>query len=100
MLARRGHDVHAAASINDAVASVYFDLPFVPDAAIVDLVLPDGNGADVASRLRSHFQATKFVFITGWRETERSSLAAQVFGPVLRKPFLTEHLLDALNERR
>lgn len=66
---------------------------FAPTMAILDLGLPDGDGIDVAKRLRSTGQGIKLVALTGSAETEtrRQALAAG-FDEFLVKPLDTKQL--------
>lgn len=67
---------------------------FAPTVAILDLGLPDGDGMDVAKRLRKcSGQRLKLVALTGSgeKETRRQALAAG-FDEFLVKPLDTKQL--------
>jgi DNA-binding response OmpR family regulator len=92
-LARHGFQVDAATSADEALekaeAARY-------DAALVDLVMPGRDGADLASTLRRRFPGLPVGLLTGYTHSplipafERSGMA------VFRKPVLVLELVDFL----
>jgi DNA-binding response OmpR family regulator len=69
-----------------------------PDAAVIDLFLPDSGGLGVARELRREraLEAVPILFITGLSlPAVREALAPT---PVLFKPFTRRQLLDSLRE--
>jgi DNA-binding response OmpR family regulator len=96
VLTRNGHHVQAARSAGEAAAFVLFDIPQTPDLALLDMLLPDTTGVAFAPTLRSHFPEIRFVFMTGWLDTETHEFQARKYGPVLRKPFSPDRLFETI----
>jgi len=65
-----GYQVVGAASANELAAALR--KPPVPDAIILDVGLPDGNGFDIVRRLRAneHFKDVPIVMFTAHGEAE------------------------------
>jgi CheY-like chemotaxis protein len=65
LLGLSGHDVTAADSGKEALALVgRADRPF--DVALVDLAMPDMDGAELARLLRARDPALRIALVTGW----------------------------------
>ena len=62
-LEERGFEVRQAADVATAVAAARDDSP---EAALVDLRLPDGSGLDVLRELKQIDPATRIVLLTGY----------------------------------
>ena len=95
MLRRAGHEVHTAASLEEARALVAA-LERV-DVLFTDLVLPDGNGGDLARGLLNDGAVGAAVLATGYsddrgrsREEEGPPL------PLVEKPYTLERLLSTI----
>ena len=75
------------------------------DCFVIDYKMPDMNGVDLASRLRSRDIATPVILITGYPD-ENISARAEAAGVhhVLRKPLLDDslltHIRGAIEENR
>jgi DNA-binding response OmpR family regulator len=92
-LGRHGFRVDAATSADEALerveASSY-------DAALVDLVMPGRDGADLASTLRRRFPGLPIGLLTGYTHSplipafEKSGMA------VFKKPVLIQELVEFL----
>jgi len=87
-------DVRLASSVRGALHAL---TNFVPDAAVLDFVLADGTGVDVA-RVLTKLQVP-FVFATGYGD---GGPIPAPYGhvPVVRKPFTVEELISQLNRAR
>jgi len=67
-----------------------------PDAAVIDVFLPDAGGLDVARGLRRHLAGVPVIFVTGLGlQAVREALAP---APVLFKPFTRRQLVASLRE--
>lgn len=91
-LNREGYRVSAVESAEEALSEVQ-GRPF--DVAIVDVVLPEMDGMELISRVRSVSPATKFIVITGYgsRDVERRALMHGTFA-YLEKPFCVKELMS------
>ena len=65
-----------------------------PDALLVDLLLPDGNGADLARELEAELPGLRVVLMTGSDET------GDVPWPVVTKPFDLRRVVSLVAGRR
>jgi DNA-binding NtrC family response regulator len=97
-LRTRGLRAEVAASASEALGRR--DLP---NAAILDIRLPDGSGLDVARRLAARDPSIQIVFLTGFVDEHQQHVGelARVFGPDLRvtclgKPCRIEQLAEQL----
>ena len=88
LLRFNGYEVDNAANGHDALHEVERELP---DLVLLDQMLPDMSGIDVARRLRAEHPVLPIVFVSGHAEPEM--LRDAVPGVrLLRKPFQTEEL--------
>jgi len=99
-LGQRGFTVIAATSVQEALAR---SADTRPDAAIVDHVLPDGDGMELADQLQKAAPGIRIVMMSGFEvgDEERLFCLRHDF-PRLNKPFLSEELfriLDSLDAR-
>lgn len=89
-LRQAGHGVQMAATRAEARhVEGWFD------AAIVDLELPDGNGIDVASDLRTNGRVDQIIFFTACRDPALLAKAAEI-GRVVDKAAGVAMVLDGL----
>jgi DNA-binding NtrC family response regulator len=84
-------DVRLASSAGDALRML---ASFVPDVAVLDFILGDGTGADVAGTLTK--LAVPFVFATGYGEDVPIPTSYRR-APIVRKPFSVDELISQLN---
>ncbi|MCG2842705.1 ActR/PrrA/RegA family redox response regulator transcription factor [Sandaracinobacter sp. RS1-74] len=93
-LGRRGFDVHAAASAAEARGLMR---EIVPQYAVLDLRLGDGNGLDLVSELRGIHPDTRIVILTGYGNLA-TAVAAVKDGAIdyLAKPADPDDLVHAL----
>ncbi|HZQ74607.1 MAG TPA: response regulator [Burkholderiales bacterium] len=92
-----GHEVHYAITVNAAMSIAS---RFLPEVVLVDLGLPDGDGADVARRLRRHphMRRSRIVAITGLGLEQREQALQAGCDEFLRKPVDPQVLEKALQE--
>ena len=88
-----GYDVAAAATADEALAAGAMR---PPDAVILDLVLPDGSGIDVARELRSWSAAPILVLSVVGDEAEKVAALDAGADDYVEKPFGIDELLARL----
>jgi DNA-binding response OmpR family regulator len=90
-----GHEVHYAINMSAALSIAS---RFLPQVVLVDLGLPDGEGTDVARRLRRHPQmkGSRIVAITGRGLEHRDEALKAGCDEFLRKPVDPDVLERAL----
>lgn len=89
--------VEEAPDASSAV-KMYFDAPH--DVVFLDLVLPDGKGADVLERILEHEPRARIVVVTGLGPEDPEvvrCLSAGAFA-FLRKPVRTEDIRTVLDK--
>ena len=100
LLHQRGYDVISAGGVEEARAMIEERLP---DVAILDHVLPDGEGVVLAEELRKRDPGIRIVMMSGFELDEEDRLfCVRNDLPKLTKPFLGEellHILDSLGAR-
>jgi DNA-binding response OmpR family regulator/two-component sensor histidine kinase len=88
LLRYNGYEVYNVANGHDALQEVELK---VPDLVLLDQMLPDMTGVDVARRLRAEHPVLPIVFVSGHAEPDM--LRDAVPGVrLLRKPFQSEEL--------
>jgi two-component system KDP operon response regulator KdpE len=88
-----GYDVVTAASAQEALAAAAMR---PPDAVILDLVLPDGSGIEVARELRSWSAAPILVLSVVGDEAEKVAALDAGADDYVEKPFGIDELLARL----
>ena len=88
-----GYDVATAATAEDALAEA---AAHPPDAVILDLVLPDGHGADVGRELRRWSAAPILVLSAVGDEQEKIAALDAGADDYVTKPFSMDELLARL----
>ncbi len=88
-----GYDVETAATAADALAAAAVR---PPDAVILDLILPDGHGADVARELRRWSSAPILVLSAVGEEQEKVAALDAGADDYVTKPFGIEEVLARL----
>jgi CheY-like chemotaxis protein len=96
LLTSDGHVVQTARNSQEATAFMLYDIPHVPDLAILDIVLPGMSGVEYADDLRRRFPSIRLLFMTGWQENSAQQEKARRLGPILEKPFDRLTLQDAI----
>jgi CheY-like chemotaxis protein len=93
----QGWRVRTAGSAREAQELMGRELPNV---AVLDYLLPDGNGVELGVTLRRKAQESNVIVITGAQLTAEEEAVCQEYGfPVLRKPFLAKDLLSLVASR-
>ncbi|MBZ0237129.1 MAG: response regulator [Deltaproteobacteria bacterium] len=96
LLDAMGYDARSATSGADAVN---VSGEFRPDAAVLDLSLPDVDGFELAARLRrlDGLEAVRLVAVTGWSDPDADRRARELgFHAFLVKPVDAAKLDEAL----
>lgn len=88
-----GYEVSTAATAAEALAEAALR---VPDAIILDLVLPDGSGTDVCRELRTWTTAPIIVVSAVGEETEKVAALDAGADDYVTKPFGMDELLARL----
>jgi two-component system OmpR family response regulator len=91
-LADEGYETRAAKSGHEAIAVLAAG--FLPDAIVLDLMMPIGTGFEVVAWLQQHGLEVPVLL-----STQSDDVAAVDVGAVLKlsKPFTAEQLLDGLS---
>lgn len=69
ILRRRGYEIDCANSVREAMAKLAAE----PEAMVLDLMLPDGNGIDVLRRVRESGMPVRVAVATGAGDTNLMS---------------------------
>ena len=71
-----------------------------PDAALIDYMLPDGNGVQVAIQLRRQSPKTQIIVMSGGHLSAEEEASCEEYGfPLLRKPFLASDVMAMIRSR-
>jgi CheY-like chemotaxis protein len=83
-----------AAQAREAIASRR------PDVAVLDVVVPDGDGVSLAMELRSTEPKMQLLLMTGMElSPDEAALCERYDIPVLRKPFLGQDAISLIQSR-
>ncbi len=91
-------EVNVETSCRRGLAAAYEQ---VPDVLVLDVVLPDGTGGDIASDVRRHskFDDTTIVFLTGLVSKREENRHGAIGGErILAKPASLDQLISAIEE--
>ena len=92
-----GHTVYMAA---DGRAAIDLIREHAPNAAVIDIGLPDVDGYEVARTVRKLRPATRLVALTGYGQTDDRHRALEAgFDKHLTKPASVAEILRALGAR-
>lgn len=95
-LSKKGFDVDKATSLN--AATHLFDENNY-DLILSDLRLPDGDGIDLLSKLRSNGSMVPFIVMTSYAEVQNAVLAMKSGATdYIAKPFPPDLLLEKIND--
>jgi len=97
MLAAQGYDVVAASHPAEALARASAVSGPI-HLLLTDVVMPGGNGRDLASRLTAIRPETKVLYISGYPEDGTHLEWASVGVPLLFKPFTRDALLQRIRD--
>jgi CheY-like chemotaxis protein len=92
----RGHDVRVASTGREAIDVAF---AFQPEAALVDVGLPDMDGVTLAELLRGIVadRRVRVIGFSGYRETRlRAAVGRDLFDGYLMKPAALEQIERAL----
>ena len=71
-----------------------------PNAALLDYMLPDGNGVELGVQLRQNAPRMQVIVMTGSvLPPEEEALCEEHDFPVLRKPFLASDVMNQIRSR-
>jgi CheY-like chemotaxis protein len=71
-----------------------------PDVAVLDVVLPDGDGVSLTQELRTTAPKMQVILMTGMElSSEESAFCERYDIPVLRKPFLGQDAISLIQAR-
>ena len=90
----RGFDVRKASNLSDAMAQADEG---IPNYAIIDLRLPDGNGISLVEALEERDPNIRAIILTGYGNIPTAVAAARV-GAIdyITKPITADEIVDAL----
>jgi ATP-dependent Clp protease ATP-binding subunit ClpA/ActR/RegA family two-component response regulator len=72
----------------------------VPNAALLDYLLPDGNGVELGVLLQRKSPGVQVIVMTGAQLTPEEEAICQEYDfPILRKPFLANDILNLIRAR-
>jgi two-component system, OmpR family, KDP operon response regulator KdpE len=91
-----GYAVHSAATAEEALTSA---AAHPPEAVILDLVLPDGNGTDVCRELREWSEAPVIVLSAVGEERQKIAALDAGADDYVTKPFSVDELLARLRAK-
>ena len=97
MLEDQGYAVRCFAGPSEVLAAA--DV-YKADVVILDFMMPEMNGADLAEALRERMPDQRFVFVSGYSDSAALDSLAGPTSRVLRKPFSSTDLADVLAELR
>lgn len=90
-----GHRVSHAGDLDEAVERI---IDGHPDVAVLDINLPDGNGLELAERMRRLRITARvpLILITASRDPSYRERAVELGIPLIEKPFPAADLLDTI----
>jgi nitrogen-specific signal transduction histidine kinase/CheY-like chemotaxis protein len=91
-LEEQGYRVRQAPDGRDGLKQIERDRP---DLVIVDFIMPEMSGAEVAKKIRAKLPEQPILFVSGYSETEAVKRTAPD-APLLAKPFRAEALHKAV----
>lgn len=98
MLERYGYRVLTAASGEEVLRLLEIWPDLAPDLAVIDLLIPDMNGVDIARRIKILRPEMSILFCSGFPEEEtlRPAFARNI--PYIAKPFTSIQLTTKIRE--
>jgi len=97
LMAESGWELLAAESASEAQKIV---AKRKPNAALLDYMLPDGNGVELAQQLRAAMPNLPIILMTGSvLGPEEEAICEEHDFPVLRKPFLATDVMNQMRTR-
>ncbi len=96
-MAESGWELLAAESASEARKIVANKKP---NAALLDYMLPDGNGVELAQQLKQSIPNLQVIMMTGsMLAPEEEAICEEHDFPVLRKPFLATDVMNQIRGR-
>ena len=95
-LARHGFQVEAMSSAEEALQRADAEPPF--DAALLDLVMPGRDGADLAEQLRKKIPGLPIGLLTGYSHSPLIPTFARSGIAVFKKPVIIQEVVDFLQK--
>jgi ATP-dependent Clp protease ATP-binding subunit ClpA/CheY-like chemotaxis protein len=97
LMAESGWELMAAESASEARRMV---AKRKPNAALLDYMLPDGNGVELAQQLKQVIPNLQVIMMTGsMLPPEEEAICEEHDFPVLRKPFLATDVMNQIRGR-
>jgi len=97
LMAESGWELLAAESASEARRIV---AKRKPNAALLDYMLPDGNGVELAQQLKQMIPKLQVIMMTGSvLAPEEEAICEEHDFPVLRKPFLATDVMNQIRSR-
>ena len=97
LMAESGWELMAAESASEARKLV---ADRKPNAALLDYMLPDGNGVELAQQLKQIVPNLQIIMMTGsMLPPEEEAICEEHEFPVLRKPFLAADVMNQIRSR-
>jgi ATP-dependent Clp protease ATP-binding subunit ClpA/ActR/RegA family two-component response regulator len=97
LMAQAGWRLLTAESAQEAEQLVAKQLP---NAALLDYLLPDGNGVELGVMLQRKSPGVQVIMMTGAQLTPEEEAICQEYDfPILRKPFLANDILNLIRAR-
>jgi ATP-dependent Clp protease ATP-binding subunit ClpA len=97
LMAESGWELMAAESADEARKLV---AKRRPNAALLDYMLPDGNGVELAQQLKQIVPNLQIIMMTGsMLPPEEEAICEEHEFPVLRKPFLAADVMNQIRSR-
>jgi len=97
LMAESGWELLAAESASDARRII---ANRKPNAALLDYMLPDGNGVELAQQLKQSIPNLQVIMMTGSvLAPEEEAICEEHDFPVLRKPFLATDVMNQIRSR-
>ena len=97
LMAESGWELMAAESASEARRMV---ANRKPNAALLDYMLPDGNGVELAQQLKQQIPNLQVIMMTGsMLAPEEEAICEEHDFPVLRKPFLATDVMNQIRAR-
>jgi ATP-dependent Clp protease ATP-binding subunit ClpA/ActR/RegA family two-component response regulator len=97
LMAESGWELMAAESAGEARKMV---TKRKPNAALLDYMLPDGNGVELAQQLKQMVPNLQIIMMTGsMLAPEEEAICEEHDFPVLRKPFLAADVMNQIRSR-
>ena len=97
LMAESGWELMAAESASEARRMV---AKRKPNAALLDYMLPDGNGVELAQQLKQVVPSLQVIMMTGsMLPAEEEAICEEHDFPVLRKPFLATDVMNQIRGR-